>query len=83
MNPPHHQYIHGRSDRESERLHDQASGLGFLLHEGIRYPAGSTVLEAGCGVGAQTLLPAGNSPHAQFVSVDISGESLPGRRSVS
>lgn len=76
MNPPHHQYVHGRSDRESERLHDQASGLGFLLHEGTRYPPGSTVLEAGCGVGAQTLLLAGNSPDAHFVSIDISQESL-------
>ncbi len=69
-------YVHGRSDRESERLHDQASGLGFLLHEGTRYPPGSNVLEAGCGVGAQTLLLAGNSPHAQFVSIDISPELL-------
>jgi len=69
-------YVHGRSDRESIRLHDQAAGLGFLLHEGTRYPPGSTVLEAGCGVGAQTILLAGNSPQAQFVSVDISPESL-------
>jgi SAM-dependent methyltransferase len=69
-------YVHGRSDRETIRLHDQASGLGFLLHEGTRYPPGSTVLEAGCGVGAQTILLAGNSPHAQFVSIDISPESL-------
>jgi SAM-dependent methyltransferase len=53
-----------------------ASGLGFLLHEGTRYPTGSIVLEAGCGVGAQTLLLAGNSPHAQFVSIDISPDSL-------
>jgi ubiquinone/menaquinone biosynthesis C-methylase UbiE len=58
------------------RLHDQAAGLGSLLHEGTRYPPGSTVLEAGCGVGAQTLLLATNSPQAQFVSVDISPESL-------
>ncbi len=71
-----HSYVHGRSDRESVRLHDQASGLGILLHEGTRYPPGSTVLEAGCGVGAQTLLLAGNSPGAHFVSVDISQESL-------
>jgi len=69
-------YVHGRSDRESTRLHDQASGLGFLLHEGTCYPPGSNILEAGCGVGAQTLLLAGNSPHAQFVSIDISPESL-------
>jgi len=71
-----HPYIHGRSDRESTRLHDQASGLGLLLHEGTRYPPGSIVLEAGCGIGAQTLLLAGNSPQARFVSVDISPESL-------
>jgi len=69
-------YVHGRSDRESTRLLDQASGLGFLLHEGTRYPAGSMVLEAGCGVGAQTLLLARNSPGAHFVSLDISSESL-------
>ena len=76
MSESPHSYIHGRSDRESIRLHDQASGLGFLLHEGTRYLPGSTVLEAGCGVGAQTILLAGNSPHAQFVSVDISPDSL-------
>jgi SAM-dependent methyltransferase len=69
-------YVHGRSSRESIRLHDQASGLGFLLHEDTRYPTGSTVLEAGCGVGAQTLILARNSPRAHFVSVDISPESL-------
>jgi len=57
-------------------LHDQASGLSSLLHEGTIYPPGSTVLEAGCGVGAQTIILARNSPHAQFVSIDISPESL-------
>jgi ubiquinone/menaquinone biosynthesis C-methylase UbiE len=57
-------------------LHDQATGLGFLLHNGTRYPPGSTVLEAGCGVGAQTLLLAGNTPDAQFVSIEISTVSL-------
>jgi SAM-dependent methyltransferase len=58
------------------RLLDQASGLGSLLHEGTCYPAGSTVLEAGCGVGAQTLLLARNSPGAHFVSFDISPDSI-------
>ncbi len=69
-------YVHGRSERESERLHDQASGLSMLLHEGTSYPPGAHVLEAGCGVGAQTIILARNSPHAHFVSIDISSESL-------
>lgn len=76
MSEAPHSYVHGRSKRESVRLHDQATGLGFLLHEDTRYPPGSTVLEAGCGVGAQTLILARNSPGAHFVSVDLSPESL-------
>jgi SAM-dependent methyltransferase len=70
------EYIHGHSEREAERLHDQARTLEELLHHGTRYPAGHHVLEAGCGVGAQTVILARNSPGAVFTSVDLSGESL-------
>ncbi|MBI5572508.1 MAG: methyltransferase domain-containing protein [Desulfomonile tiedjei] len=70
------EYIHGYSTREGERLVDQATTLTELLHSDTAYPAGSLVLEAGCGVGAQTMTLAGNSPDAAFVSVEISEESL-------
>ena len=33
-------------------------------------------MEAGCGVGAQTVTLAGNSPNAKFTSIDISGDSI-------
>jgi SAM-dependent methyltransferase len=69
-------YVHGRSDREADRLSYQASRLADLLHHGTRYPPGSRVLEAACGVGAQTVLLAQNSPDASFVSMDISTHSL-------
>ena len=69
-------YVHGYSARESERLRDQATTLTELLHGDTRFPAGSLVLEAGCGVGAQTVTLAANSPQAQFVSVDLSPVSL-------
>lgn len=69
-------YVHGYSDRERERLVDQAGVLAGLLHRDTRYPAGSTVLEAGCGVGAQTLVLARNSPGARFTSVDLSEGSV-------
>jgi SAM-dependent methyltransferase len=69
-------YVHGYSQRESLRLEDQATTLAELLHHDQRYPEGSLVLEAGCGVGAQTVLLAGNNPEVSFVSVDISPESL-------
>ncbi|MBD3391842.1 MAG: methyltransferase domain-containing protein [Chitinivibrionales bacterium] len=69
-------YVHGYSERETERLQDQSGILESILHEGTSYPPGSTVLEAGCGVGAQTLILARRSPGARFVSVDISQESI-------
>jgi SAM-dependent methyltransferase len=69
-------YVHGYDARESERLRDQAGSLVELLHSDTAYPAGSTVLEAGCGVGAQTVTLARNSPGARFTSIDISESSL-------
>jgi len=69
-------YVHGYSSRENERLLDQANTLTDLLHYDTFYPANSQVLEAGCGVGAQTVILARNSPRAQFTSVDISPVSL-------
>ncbi len=69
-------YVHGYDARERQRLLDQASTLVELLHHDTRYPAGSRVLEAGCGVGAQTVTLAGNSPGAIITSVDISETSL-------
>ncbi len=69
-------YIHGYDQRENRRLQDQASSLEELLHSDTSYPAQSLVLEAGCGVGAQTITLARNSPNAQITSVDISKKSL-------
>jgi len=69
-------YVHGYDPRENMRLQDQASTLVELLHSDTSYPAGSRVLEAGCGVGAQTITLARNSPEALITSVDISEISL-------
>lgn len=69
-------YVHGYTGKEHDRLRDQSQTLAELLHHDTRYPAGARVLEAGCGVGAQTVLLARNSPEAVFTSVDISPDSL-------
>ncbi|MBE0537032.1 MAG: methyltransferase domain-containing protein [Phycisphaerae bacterium] len=69
-------YVHGYDSRENVRLQDQASTLVDLLHGDTCYPAGSRVLEAGCGVGAQTVTLARNSPGALITSIDISESSL-------
>jgi SAM-dependent methyltransferase len=73
-------YIHGYSERENSRLKDQSRTLSELLHHDTVYPPGARVLEAGCGVGAQTVILARNSPQAQFTSVDVSAASLEAAR---
>lgn len=70
------EYVHGYNVRENTRLQDQASTLVDLLHSDTAYPAGSHVLEAGCGVGAQTVSLAKNSPEALITSVDVSEVSV-------
>ncbi len=76
-------YVHGYDFRENTRLQDQATTLVDLLHSDTSYSAGSHVLEAGCGVGAQTVTLARNSPGAFIVSVDISQNSLAQARRIT
>ena len=69
-------YVHGYDPRENLRLQDQASTLVELLHSDTTFPEGSSVLEAGCGVGAQTVALAFNSPRALITSIDLSEASV-------
>jgi ubiquinone/menaquinone biosynthesis C-methylase UbiE len=69
-------YVHGYHESENLRLQDQANSLVELLHNDTYFPPGSLVLEAGCGIGAQTVTLAKNSPGARIIAVDISKDSL-------
>jgi SAM-dependent methyltransferase len=70
------EYVHGYGASESDRLLAQAGSVLDLLHGDTAYPAGSLVLEVGCGTGAQTATLAENSPGARFISFDHSATSL-------
>lgn len=72
----HGPYVHGYDGTEEQRLQDQAATLEALLHADTRYGPGEMVLEAGCGVGAQTVPLLRNSPGIRLTSVDINAESL-------
>src|SRR3979411_120863 len=76
MEPVSNTYVHGYHPRENERLQDQAGTLVELLHSDTAYAPGSVVLEAGCGVGAQTITLARRSPDAHFTSIDVSADSI-------
>lgn len=69
-------YVHGYDAQEAARLEKQARVLEDLLHTDTGFPDGSTVLEAGCGTGAQTVVIARRSTGARIVAVDVSAASL-------
>lgn len=69
-------YIHGYSQREAQRLRDQATSVSAFLHFDSVWEEGSRVLEIGCGVGAQTHIIAAKNPKVHFTSIDISEKSL-------
>jgi SAM-dependent methyltransferase len=70
------QYVHGYHEHEAARLQAQAGSVLDLLHADTAYPAGSLVLEVGCGTGAQTVTLARNSAGARIVAFDHSASSL-------
>ena len=69
-------YVHGYSDREALRLNDQANTLDNIIHNDTIFSKDSYVLEAGCGVGAQTKIIAAKNPDSNFVSIDLSEDSI-------
>lgn len=73
-------YIHGYAVAEDRRLHDQAATLEELLHHDLTFPAGSIVLEAGSGVGAQTIPLLRRNPGIRLTCLDRSAPSLDAAR---
>jgi SAM-dependent methyltransferase len=69
-------YVHGYDAAEQARLHDQATTLEALLHHDSHFPDGGTVLEAGSGVGAQTIPLLRRHPGVALTCLDIAPSSL-------
>jgi len=73
-------YIHGTSEREQQRLLQQASKLAPLLNSNLELHPGERLLEIGCGVGAVLGLIGLAEPEAQLCGIDISAEQIEAAR---
>lgn len=69
-------YVHGYSPTEAGRLQDQSNLLSRLFFPHVHYQSGERVLEAGCGIGAQTRHLLRSNPGIVLTSLDISKDSL-------
>ncbi len=68
-------YLHGYQSTEQERLCKQAKFLRHTVHPEIVVNAGESVLEIGCGVGAQLKILS-EQRSAQLVGIDRSPQQL-------
>jgi ubiquinone/menaquinone biosynthesis C-methylase UbiE len=70
------EYLHGFSEKEQKRLLHQAKFLENFVYSGLELPKKGTLLEVGCGVGAQTKIILKRCPQLKIDSVDLSSEQL-------
>jgi len=73
-------YLHGYSTQEQRRLRQQARTFAPLLHRDLHFPAGTRLLEVGCGVGAQTALLLKRQPRLRITAIDRSALHLAAAR---
>jgi len=69
-------YIHGFTEIEQNRLVEQGKFLAKYMFPRVDLNNCSTVLEIGCGVGAEIILLAEKFPETTFHGVDISADQL-------
>jgi SAM-dependent methyltransferase len=75
-----HGYLHGFSPDEQERLRRQARIVEHRIHEGLPFQRTRTLLEVGCGVGAQTEILLRRWPRLSVIGVDASQPNLDAAR---
>lgn len=76
MGAPVERYIHSFASAEQERLVRQGEFLAPWVQPGMDFSGCGTVLELGCGVGAQLRVLLERFPGIHFAGVDISPEQL-------
>ena len=69
-------YIHGYGLVEEQRLRDQARILAPVVIEQLSFPKNATVLEVGCGVGAELELLLANFPTLSLTGIEIDQRHL-------
>ncbi len=69
-------YIHGFDPTEQKRLIEQAEFLEPYVYAGIDLEFKETLLEVGCGVGAQSKIMLRRFPHLKIDGLDISEAQL-------
>ncbi len=69
-------YLHGFTQDEQDRLYQQARFLEESIYEKIDFRKQNTIVEVGCGVGAQTEILLERFPHLKISGIDAAPEQI-------
>lgn len=69
-------YLHGYSSKEQQRLYEQANFLERWVYQDIDLRAVRTLIEVGCGVGAQTSILLRRFPQLEISGVDLNEKQI-------
>ncbi len=69
-------YIHGYTNKEQDRLRQQAEFMETLIYRDVNFSHAEKILEVGSGVGAQTQVLLRRFPHIKMTCIDISDEQI-------
>ena len=73
-------YIHGYSRAEQERLYKQAEFLEHSIYRDVNFSFVDSILEVGCGVGAQTQILLRRFPRLKVTCIDMNEAQLKAAR---
>jgi ubiquinone/menaquinone biosynthesis C-methylase UbiE len=69
-------YLHGYTDREQQRLLEQALFLKSWVYDGLDFSGVENMLEIGSGVGAQTTILLSDNPSMKVTGLDHSEKQI-------
>ncbi len=79
--PENFPYLHGFSEEEQERLRQQARFTEHVVYRDIDFSKAESILEVGCGVGAQSEILLRRFPDIQLTGIDFNAKQLAAAKS--
>lgn len=74
-------YLHGFTEKEQQRLRDQARFAEYSVYKNINFSDCQKVIEIGCGVGAQTDILLRRYPDLSITGIDLNTDQLKSAKS--
>jgi ubiquinone/menaquinone biosynthesis C-methylase UbiE len=74
-------YLHGFSQKEQDRLRQQAAFAEYTVYQDVNFSQVKNLLEVGCGVGAQSEILLRRFPNLNLTGIDLNDKQIESAKS--